>query len=120
MKDFLGISLSLACLLHCTLVPLALLAGLAWAGPLEDERFHKVLTIGIVLVASWAFTHGLTRHRNKLVFACAVIGVALLISALFAEHRAEILLTVIASLLLVGAHTLNWILQRQTPCPTSH
>lgn len=112
--DRLGIAGSLLCVVHCALTPLFIGYLTAMGlGVLGDEIVHKVLAIVLLAVAVFAFIPGYKRHANVAVIAAGASGVAFIVTGglllgHFIPHGAEIALTVIGSLLLIGAHTANW------------
>lgn len=108
--DRLGQGLSLMCLVHCMATPLLLGALPSLGMLLHAEHIHEVLAAVILLVSAWAFGRGYLRHRRALAPVLGAVGVAgLLVSALVIDphSRAGTLGTVLASLVLVAAHTLN-------------
>ena len=122
----MGILGSTLCLLHCAATPL-LIGGLSAVGLgfLGDEMVHKVLAVVLVGVAVLAFGPGFKSHRNAAVLGLGGAGIALLLATgFFLEPLLtefwEVGLTVVGSVLLVGAHVVNWRLTVATPecCPT--
>jgi len=109
--DRLGQGLSAACLLHCLATPL-LLGALPSLGLLmHSEVIHLSLAAVIVLVSVWAFGRGFLRHRRPLAPILGAVGVvSLLVAALVIEPQSQALGTagtVVASIVLVVAHTVN-------------
>lgn len=109
--DRMGQGLSLACLVHCLATPLLLGAVPSLGLLLNAEYIHLGLAAVIVLVSAWAFGRGYLRHRRALAPVLGAAGVAgLLVAALVIEPQnpvAGTIGTVIASLVLVVAHTVN-------------
>lgn len=111
--DTMGIVLSALCFLHCLAVPLIATGALAWVA---SEAIHIGLTIvlaGVVLLVAWP---SYQQHRQAVVPALLVGGLALLIAAVlgedtFGEH-AETALTVLGSIVLILGHILNLRCQR--------
>lgn len=107
LLDASAISLSGLCLAHCLALPLvAALSPLAatWA---EAEWVHGVaigLAAPLSVFAFWS------RRQEPRIFGLALIGLALLaMGALHWPTQAlETPITVGGSLLLAGAHLLNW------------
>ncbi|MEM6646523.1 MAG: MerC domain-containing protein [Bacteroidota bacterium] len=111
--DATGIFLSTLCFLHCLAVPLIATGALAW---MASEAIHIGLTVvlsGIVLLVAWP---SYKRHRNALVPALLVGGLALLIGAVLGEEalgeQGETLVTVAGSVLLILGHIVNLRAQR--------
>lgn len=112
-SDFVGIGLSLLCLVHCLALPVliafapAILRGLP-----GDDVTHRSLAVMIGLVGLLAFRSGYKVHRKRWVLAVFVIGLALvsivaaLGEAVLSAH-VESAITVCGGLLLVTAHLFN-------------
>lgn len=116
--DRLGILGSALCLLHCISSPLLIgLFGLSSLSFLHADWIHKGLASLLIPIAALAIWPGVQRHGNRFVLLIALLGVLfLLTSALHLEdlvsHRGELALTITGSLLLIGAHIMNWRLSR--------
>ena len=105
--DRLGQALSLACAVHCALVPLVLTL-LPLAAARAAEAFDFVLAAFVLGSALVAFVPAYRRHRSLLPASLAIGGCLLLLGALAARSEArETLLAVAASALLVVAHARN-------------
>ena len=109
--DRVGQGLSLLCLVHCLATPLVLglLPSLGFL--LHNELVHLVLAAVVVGVSLVAFGSGYRRHRRPSVPVLGALGVVgLLVATLVLEPRSELmgtLGTVLASIILVVAHTMN-------------
>jgi len=113
VSDFVGIGLSLLCLVHCLALPVliafapAILRGLP-----GDDVTHRSLAVMIGLVGLLAFRSGYKVHHKRWVLAVFVTGWALvsiaavLGEAVLSEHG-EAAITVFGGLLLVTAHLVN-------------
>ena len=116
--DWIGITASAACALHCLVVPALLVSGtLLPASFLADEAFHKAMIWVILPAALIAFGFGSLRHRDRgviLLGASGVIGIiisATLLHDLVGE-QGERIGTVISGALLILAHVRNFRLCR--------
>lgn len=124
--DRLGIALSLVCLAHCLLLPLALLAlPLIAAQWLQEGSVHVLMALILAPVAALALVPGLKRHRNWRVAGAMAAGLGLLSTAAFAgegtvAHEWTIALTVAGGVLLVAAHFVNLRLCRSCPACATH
>ena len=80
--DLLGVVLSSACLVHCTVLPavLALLPILGSSFHL-DERWHFCLTALIVPVAMIALVTGFMRHHKNLVLILGAVSLVMILGA---------------------------------------
>ena len=90
-------------------------------GFLGDEIVHKILAVLLVMVAALAFWPGFRAHGKKMVVVLGGVGLGLLLMTGFVleamvSHKVEIGLTVLGSILLIGAHGLNWRLSREVVC----
>lgn len=109
--DRVGQGLSLLCLVHCLATPvvLGLLPSLGFL--LHNALVHLVLAVVVVGVSLVAFGTGFRRHRRPVVPLLGAVGVmGLLIATLVLEPRSELmgtLGTIVASIVLVVAHTMN-------------
>lgn len=112
-SDFVGIGLSLLCLVHCLALPVliafapAILRGLP-----GDDVTHRSLAVMIGIVGLLAFRSGYKVHHLRWVLAVFVTGLALVsIAAVLGEAvlsaRGEVAITVCGGLLLVTAHLVN-------------
>jgi hypothetical protein len=119
--DFLGMGLSLICLIHCLLIPVMMgLMPVLAASLLNDESFH-VLMIAVVLpVAGLALVPGYLRTRRQGALLSGVIGLVLLSTGILAGHALgemfETGLTVVGAAFLFRAHWIN----HARACACSH
>jgi MerC mercury resistance protein len=128
--DFVGIGLSLLCLVHCLALPVlisfapAILRGLP-----GDDVTHRSLAVGIGFVGLLAFHSGYRVHRRRWVLAAFVTGLLLVSSAAILggavlTDYGEGAITICGGILLVTAHLFNHSFCRSCaaracgqPCP---
>ncbi|MBI4293339.1 MAG: MerC domain-containing protein [Betaproteobacteria bacterium] len=124
--DRLGIALSLICLAHCLLLPVALVAlplfAVQW---LQEGTVHVLMALMLAPVAALALVPGLKLHRSWGVAGAMAAGLGLISTAAFAgegtvAHEWTIALTVAGGALLVAAHFVNLRLCRSCPACASH
>lgn len=124
--DRLGIALSLICLAHCLLLPVALVAlpvvAVQW---LQEGTVHVVMALALAPVAAFALIPGLKRHRSWRVAGAMASGLSLVSAAAFAgegsvAHEWSIPLTVAGGAILVVAHFVNLSLCRSCPACAAH
>jgi peptidoglycan/LPS O-acetylase OafA/YrhL len=124
--DRLGITLSVVCLAHCLLLPLALLAlpliAVQW---LQTGTVHLVMALILVPVAALALIPGLRLHGRWSVAGAMAAGLGLLSTAAFAgegsaAHEWGDVLTVAGGTILVAAHFVNLRLCRSCPACAAH
>lgn len=121
--DLLGVSLSLACLLHCLALPLLLLAAPALSAWLSlPEGFHAVILLLATPTATLAVWDGFRRHRHPYPVTAAMAGLALLAAGLAAHEglltavdsvTGDRLLTTLGAIGLASAHIVNWRLRHR-------
>ena len=112
--DKAAISLSLACALHCLMVPLllAIFPSTALSG-IGDERIHLGLLALIIPISLFSLTLGCRLHRSLTVVVLGVAGVFILIfSALLAHdiggESLETTGTLLGSGIVALSHALNF------------
>jgi len=112
--DKAAIGLSLACALHCLMVPLlmALFPPGVLSG-LGDERIHLGLLFLIFPISVFSLTFGCRVHRNLTLVAVGVTGICILIfSALLAHDMGgeslETAGTLLGSGIVALSHALNF------------
>jgi hypothetical protein len=119
--DSLGIATSLACAIHCALLPL-LLSSLPLFGIniIHNIVFEWVM-IGIAfLVGSYSLFHGYIKHHRSLIPVFTfTLGFMLLVAKQFFPEI-EILLLIPAVILIISAHLLNYRLCQRVKCASHH
>ncbi len=118
IADWLGIAASTACVIHCTLLPLLVVAGALIPSALPgDEAFHRFMLGIVVPVALVAFGLGCWRHKDRWVLALGGAGLAGMVMAATVLHdiageSGERLVTLVAAAMLITAHYRNTTLCR--------
>ena len=83
-SDKLSICLSVCCILHCIALPFLILlipsVASLW---INDESVHVVLVFLAIPISLFAMSVSLRKHHNYKCIALAVIGLALLVLAIF-------------------------------------
>lgn len=109
--DIIGLILSAVCLVHCLMLPVALVAAPAlavWLGETETT-LHWVLFAVALGVSGWALLVGYRRHGVRLVVT--VGGAGLTVMAVAAAHlfgaSMEAALTLVGAAILAYAHVVN-------------
>ena len=107
--DALGIGASLACAIHCALLPLFLSSlPLFGVNIINNEGFEAFMIILAFGIGSYALYHGYRKHHhNWMPFALFIAGFAFLILKEFYIHYATWLL-IPAVILIVTAHYFNF------------
>jgi tetrahydromethanopterin S-methyltransferase subunit C len=107
--DALGISASLACAIHCALLPI-LMSSLPILGfDIIQNVLFEYIMIGLAfIIGAIALHHGYRRHHHRLLpLALFSAGICFLL-AKQAWHSLHIWLLVPAVLLIISAHLLNF------------
>lgn len=109
--DFLGLALSGSCLVHCLLLPVAIVAApvlSSWLGETENT-VHWVL-FGVALgVSGWALVGGFRHHGVVAVILLGAVGLAIMLvgaSHLFGR-AVEAALTMTGAGIVAAAHVVN-------------
>jgi hypothetical protein len=107
--DLVGIGASLACAVHCAILPV-FLSGLSIFGINIIHNFW--FESGMILIAfgvgMFSLRHGFIRHHNKYVpFLLFVCGMFFLLAKQF-WHEYELILLPFALILIISAHIFNF------------
>jgi hypothetical protein len=107
--DALGIAASVACAIHCAVLPLVMsslpILGINIINNFWFEIFMIVLAMGIGL---HSLTHGFKKHHHRLLpIIVFVIGISLLLVKQIL-HQYQIWFLVPAVILIVAAHYINY------------
>ena len=114
--DALGIATSIACAIHCALLPILLTSLSIFGIELIDNRlFEMGMIILAFAIGSYAFYHGWKHHHKSILpFLIFCLG----IGCLFAKqvwHQWQLWFLVPAVLLIVTAHYINFKLSKRQP-----
>ena len=111
VSDKISIGVSLACAVHCVLLPLVF-TTLPFLGiELMKNVFIESATISIsLLIGGWAIANGYRKHhRNKIIPVLFAFGIAFLATGNLVHYKIlEISLMFSGAALLITAHILNW------------
>jgi hypothetical protein len=111
--DALGISVSLACAIHCAVLPL-LYTSLPLFGTniINNVFFESSMILLAFVVGAWALYHGYRQHHHRIITLLLFsAGIILLLFKQF-FHQYEIWFLIPAVILIVTAHFLNYRLCR--------
>ena len=83
-SDKLSICLSLCCILHCIALPFVILLIPSFASLwINNEKVHVILVLFAVPISLFAMAKSLRVHHNYKCISLAVIGLSLLVCAIF-------------------------------------
>ena len=107
--DTLGITTSLACAIHCALLPMFLTSlPLFGINIIHNFYFEAGMILLAFCIGSYSFYHGYRRHHhNSLPFILFSVGIILLVLKQFFIHY-ETWLLIPAVLFIIGAHLFNY------------
>ena len=111
--DVLGISATLACAIHCALMPLFLSSlPLFGINIIDNLYFEAGMILLAILIGGFSLGHGFRRHHHRLLpLSLFLGGMGFLVFKQFAARYEEWLL-IPAVVLIIAAHFLNWRLCR--------
>ena len=121
-SDKLAISLSLACVIHCLLVPsFVILSSGYYAATLDNEFVHNLILFFAIPVSLFALALGYKNHGAPQYFFIGITGLIILVMAvilgepLYGE-TGEILFTILGSVFVVFAHYKNHQICKEIHC----
>jgi len=120
--DKAAIGLSLVCVIHCLLTPLAVVMIPALGATfLEDERFHYAVLFLVLPTSLLALGLGCRKHRRSGVLVIGLLGLAVLCSIplLGEDATAELwekICTVTGAAIIAYAHVRNFMLCQRHTC----
>lgn len=107
--DALGIAASVACAIHCALLPLVLTSlPVLGINIINNTWFEVFMILLAAAIGSYSLTHGYKKHHHhKQAFIIFGLGILMLIlKQLF--HPYQLWFLVPAMLLIVSAHYINY------------
>jgi len=113
--DFIGIGASIACAVHCVVLPL-FLSGLSIFGVnIIHNLWFETGMIGLAFViGAFSLHHGFRRHhRSPLPFLLFTGGMFFLLAKQY-WHNYELILLPFALILIISAHISNFRFTRKT------
>jgi hypothetical protein len=119
--DGLGIATSIACAIHCVLLPLALTSlPLFGVNIIHNVFFEWGMILLAFFVGVYALVHGYkTHHKNPLPVWLFSSGFILLVTKQF-FIASEIYFIIPAVVLIISAHILNYKWCRKSRCTSTH
>lgn len=108
--DAVGMGVSVACAVHCVLLPIFFSAVPLLGIEILHNVFLETVTVLLsAIVGSWALYRGYKIHHHKLLpVLLFAVCMAIVVAANFLSAKAEIVLKVIAIPGIIAAHAVNW------------
>ena len=119
LLDRIAISLSAICIVHCLSVPLVVavlpIAVLGFGG---ESHFHAAMLWLVVPVSVVGLIMGFREHHRAQIVVAGALGMAVIAYASIYGHgqwpfSIEMIVSVVGSLLLAGAHWANFVVVRK-------
>jgi hypothetical protein len=119
--DGLGILTSLACAIHCAILPLMVTSlPLFGINIVHNQLFEWSMIVLAFAVGVYSLGHGyLKHHQSTLPLGIFIAGFAFLVTKQFL-HGYENWLLLPAVLMIIGAHFLNYRLCNRSKCSSPH
>ena len=119
--DGLGIATSLACAIHCAVLPLILTTlPLFGINIIHNLVFEWVMIIAALFIGTYSLYHGYRKHHRSLVpVILFFLGFSFLVAKQI-NHSTEIILLIPAVILIVSAHYYNYKLCHKQRCSSAH
>jgi uncharacterized membrane protein len=119
--DALGIAASVACAIHCAILPL-LLSSLPFFGIniINNSNFEFLMIFLALLIGLYSLTHGYKKHHHK---ALPIVLFSMGISLLFLKqlyHNYLLVFLIPAVILIVSAHWINFRSCKKSSCYLKH
>ncbi len=107
--DALGVTASVACAIHCAILPLfATAVPLFGVNNIHNVAFETVMVVLAFCIGTYSFYHGYRKHHQSLwPFSLFAIGITLLVLKLFFIHY-ETWLLLPAVVLIICSHVMNY------------
>ena len=121
--DKAAIGISTLCLVHCLLLPVALvlLPSASILATLSDEIFHLGMIVVVLPTSIIALTLGCRRHRAISVVALGTVGLTILVLAALFGHdllgeAGEKIVTIVGACFVAAGHLQNFRLCQKLEC----
>ena len=121
ITDKFAAGLSIACAMHCLLVPSFLIVSSGTlALSIDNELIHWAILFLAIPVSAYALISGVLNHNDYVVFLVGLAGLGVLVATALSEsylsETSIIIFTLMGSSLVVYAHIQNFKLCRELDC----
>ena len=108
-------------MIHCLFAPsLIILTYSSLALTVESELIHKAILLLTIPVSIFAISLGYKNHSNNSIIYTGIAGLTILIAALLIGEsigeNAELILTIIGSLMVIACHYRNYRICKKVNC----
>ena len=108
-------------MIHCLFAPsLIILSYSSLALTVESELIHKAILLLTIPVSIFAISLGYKNHSNNSIIYTGIAGLTILISALLIGEsigeNAELILTILGSLMVITCHYRNYNACKKLNC----
>lgn len=112
--DALGIATSIACAIHCAVLPL-ILTSLPIFGTniIDHSGFEYMMILMAMGIGYYSLWHGYKKHHHSLIPALIFSSGMILLFLKQAYHEHQLLFLIPAVMAIVAAHLLNFTLCRK-------
>jgi MerC mercury resistance protein len=119
--DGLGIATSLACAIHCAILPL-ILSSLPLFGIniIHNVFFEWGMIVLAFAVGSYSLFHGYIKHHRTLLPVLLFTAGCSFLVAKQVYHEYEFILLFPAVILIISAHYINYRLCHRSKCSSPH
>ena len=120
-SDKFAAGLSIACALHCLLVPsFFIVTSGALTLSIDNEFIHWAILFLAIPISTYALISGVLNHNDYGVFLLGLAGLGILITTALSEsfltETSVTIFTLLGSALVVYAHTRNFQLCKELNC----
>ena len=121
ITDKFAAGLSIACAMHCLLVPSFLIVTSGTlALSIDNEIIHWAILFLAIPVSTYALVSGVLNHNDYVVFLVGLAGLGVLVATALSEsylsETSIIIFTLMGSSLVVYAHIQNFKLCKELDC----
>ena len=121
ITDKFAAGLSIACALHCLLVPsFFIVTSGALTLSIDNEFIHWAILFLAIPISTYALISGVSNHNDYGVFLIGLAGLGVLITTALSEsfltETSVTIFTLLGSALVVYAHTRNFQLCKELDC----
>ena len=123
--DKAAIGLSMLCIAHCLLTPIAIVMLPALGATfLDDERFHYALLFLVIPISMFSLGIGCRKHGRREILLFGLVGISimsliLIIGEDVLGELGESMLTILGALIVAFAHVRNFRACQNIHCSTT-